>query len=145
MRLPFFDLDDVIVQQEKKTVTDIFLEKGEEHFRMLEKELLHHLTNTHEDVIISCGGGTPCFFGNIDYMKSQGKVIWLNTSADTLIARLLKEKAHRPLLKDIPDEDMKAFIIKKLHDRKLYYEQAHLSLPEETLSLEQIQKAVEND
>ncbi len=145
MKLPFFDLDDMIVQQENKPVTDIFMEKGEEYFRGIEKEILHDLTASHENFIISCGGGTPCFFGNIDYMKSNGKVIWLNTAADVLIDRLLKEKKHRPLLSDIPDEDMKAFIMKKLHDRKLYYEQAHLSLPEETLSLKQIQEAVENE
>src|SRR5215471_7922238 len=90
--LPFFDLDDVIIQQENMSITDIFAQKGEEYFRMLEKEVLTDLTKSHEDVIISCGGGTPCFFGNIDYMKKNGLVIWLNTSTDVLIKRLLKEK-----------------------------------------------------
>jgi shikimate kinase len=113
--------------------------------RFLFLELLVNLTEEHKDVVISCGGGTPCFFGNIDYMKDNGKVIWLNTSTPILVERLLKEKAHRPLLRDIPDNDMKTFIVKKLHDRKIYYEQAHLSLPEETLTLEQIQSAIENE
>jgi shikimate kinase len=57
----------------------------------------------------------------------------------------MKEKHHRPLLRNIPDAELKPVIIKKLHDRKLYYEQAHLSLPEESLSLEQIQAAILHD
>lgn len=145
MKLPFYDLDDVIVQRAGKSIAAIFAELGEEQFRSLEKELLEELTESNQDLVLSCGGGTPCFFGNIDYMKDHGKVIWLNTSLDTLVARLVKEKNHRPLIRDIPDAELKAVINKKLHDRKLYYEQAHLSLPEETLSLEQIQSAIEND
>ena len=145
MKLPFYDLDDVIVQKAGKSIAAIFAELGEEQFRTLEKELLEELTESNPDLVLSCGGGTPCFFGNIDYMKDHGKVIWLNTSLDTLVARLVKEKNHRPLIRDIPDAELKAVINKKLHDRKLYYEQAHLSLPEETLSLEQIQSAIEND
>jgi len=145
MKLPFYDLDDVIVQKAGKSIAAIFAELGEEQFRTLEKELLEELTESNPDLVLSCGGGTPCFFGNIDYMKDHGKVIWLNTSLDTLVARLVKEKNHRPLIRDIPDAELKAVINKKLHDRKLYYEQAHLSLHEETLSLEQIQSAIEND
>lgn len=142
MNIPFFDLDDVIVLREGQPISEIFAEKGEEYFRLLEKDTLVNLTENHESFVLSSGGGTPCFFGNIDYMKENGKVIWLNTATHVLIERLLKEKQHRPLLKDIPDEDMKSFIIKKLHDRKMYYEQAHLSLHEEALSLEQIKDAI---
>ncbi|ULQ52960.1 shikimate kinase [Flavihumibacter fluvii] len=145
MNFPFYDLDDVIVQKSGRTITEIFESLGEEQFRILEKELLEKLTDEHPDLVLSCGGGTPCFFGNIDYMKEHGKVIWLNTSLDTLVARLVKEKSHRPLIRDIPDAELKSVITKKLHDRKLYYEQAHLSLPEESLSLEQIQAAILHD
>lgn len=142
LNIPFFDLDDVIVFREGKPIAEIFAEKGEEYFRLLEKDTLINLTENHDDFVISSGGGTPCFFGNIDYMKEHGKVIWLNTATPVLIDRLLKEKKHRPLLKDIPDEEMKSFIIKKLHDRKMYYEQAHLALHEEELSLDQIKAAI---
>lgn len=145
LNFPFFDLDDVIVLREGKPITEIFAEKGEEYFRLLEKDTLVNLTEAHESFVISCGGGTPCFFGNIDFMKENGKVIWLNTSTPVLIERLLKEKQHRPLLSDIPDENMKSHIIKKLHDRKMYYEQAHLSLHEEELTLEQIKEAILHD
>lgn len=140
--VPFFDLDDVIVKQEGKAITEIFAENGEEYFRLLEKNLLESLSEAYEEVIISCGGGTPCFYGNIDYMREKGKVVWLNTDCNTLVARLLKEKMKRPLLRQIPDEELKAFIVKKLHDRKLYYEQAHITVPEDQLNLEQLIEAI---
>jgi shikimate kinase len=145
MQVPFYDLDDEIVQRAGKTVTEIFSDLGEEQFREMEKYILEELTERHEELVVSCGGGTPCFFGNIDFMKAHGKVIWLNTSVDTLVNRLMREKNHRPLLRDIPNAELKTVITKKLHDRKLYYKQANLSLAEETLSLEQIQSAILHD
>src|SRR5271156_994519 len=82
MQMPFFDLDSVIVQKEQKSIADIFTEKGEEYFRYLEKEILEELVLGEERFILSLGGGTPCFFNNIEFMKKHGKVIWLNTSVE---------------------------------------------------------------
>ncbi len=144
MNLPYFDLDEVIVASEKKTVQQIFHDKGEEYFRVKEQEVLEALADDHDNVIISTGGGTPCFFNNIDFMKQQGKVIWLNTSIDILLERLLKQKHSRPLIKNISDGDLKAFIIKKLQDRKMYYEQAHVMLHEETVTTESLLKSIEH-
>lgn len=145
LKWPFFDLDQVIQEQEGMTIADIFQQKGEEYFRMLEREVLINLSQTREDMILSCGGGTPCFFNNIDFMREQGKVVWLNTSTAVLLQRLLKEKAHRPLIKNVPDNELKAHIIRKLQDRKMYYELAHLRLPEETLTLEEMTKSIFNN
>src|SRR5690242_13282366 len=93
--VPFFDLDNVIVNTEGKPIADIFAQDGEEYFRYKEKEILEELVNDHEEFILSCGGGTPCFFNNIELMKKNGKVIWLNTAVDTLQQRLLKERSLR--------------------------------------------------
>lgn len=71
-------------------------------------------------------------------MKKEGEVIWLNTALDVLVERLLKGKAHRPLIKMIPDSELKMFIFKKLQDRRLYYEQADLTIKEENLTLENL-------
>jgi shikimate kinase len=144
INLPYFDLDEVIVASEKLTVQQIFHDKGEEYFRIKEQEVLEALAEDHDDVIISTGGGTPCFFNNIDFMKQQGKVIWLNTSVDILLERLLKQKHSRPLIKNISDNELKAFIIKKLQDRKMYYEQAHVMLHEETITLESLLKSIQH-
>ena len=144
MRLPFYDLDEEIVKIEELSIQQIFHDKGEEYFRIKEHEVLEALTEDHDDVIISTGGGAPCFFNNIDFMKSQGKVIWLNTSLDVLVQRLLKEKNSRPLIKNISDTELRSFIIKKLQGRKLYYEQADILLHEDILTIESLLKTIQD-
>ena len=136
LHLTFFDLDTVITEKENKTISEIFAEKGEEFFRYLEKDVLEELVNENNDFIISSGGGTPCFFNNIEFMKKNGKVVWLNTSIDTLKQRLLKERSSRPLIRNIGEQELKVYIIRKLGERKLYYEQADLIVNEETISLQ---------
>ena len=142
--LPYFDLDEVIVTSEKMSVQQIFHDKGEEYFRIKEQEVLEALAEDHDDVIISTGGGTPCFFNNIDFMKQQGTVVWLNTSVNTLLERLLKQKNSRPLIKNISDSELKSYIIKKLQDRKMYYEQAHVMLHEEVITTESLLKSIQD-
>ena len=72
----FFDLDEMIVEREEKQITEIFAELGEEYFRMLEKDVLHMITESHESFVMACGGGAPCFFNNIDYMKRNGTTVF---------------------------------------------------------------------
>jgi shikimate kinase len=141
--LPYFDLDEVIVAAEKKSIQQLFHDNGEEYFRIKEQEVLEALSEDHDNIIISTGGGTPCFFNNIDFMKQQGKVVWLNTSVDILLERLLRQKHSRPLIKNISDGELKSFIVKKLQDRKMYYEQAHVMLHEETITIESLLKSLE--
>ena len=140
MGLPFFDLDKVITESEQKTVADIFTDNGEEYFRIKERDVLEALVSEHDEFIISCGGGTPCFFNNISYMKKHGKVIWLNTQVDVLVNRLLKERHTRPLIRNIPSGELKTYIMKKLLSRKLYYQQADVTVHEESLSLDHFMK-----
>ncbi len=140
--IPFYDLDEEIVRTEQQSVQQIFHDKGEEYFREKERDMLEAITEDHNSLILSCGGGTPCFFNNIDFMKNNGTIIWLNTAVDTLVQRLLKEKHHRPVIKNVSDAELKSFIIKKLQDRKLYYEQADVMLHEEAITLESLLKIV---
>ncbi len=69
LQIPFFDLDQQVEEKEESTITQIFEEYGEEYFRLLEKDVLHLLTENHESFVMACGGGTPCFYNNIDYMS----------------------------------------------------------------------------
>jgi shikimate kinase len=131
MGLPFHDLDELVVAQEGKSIADIFSENGEEYFRLAEKQILEELVEREDSMIISCGGGTPCFFNNIDFMKRYGIVVWLNTHVEVILQRLLKERMHRPLLKDIKDEDLRNHIIRKLNERRMYYEQADVIIDKE--------------
>ena len=136
LNLPFFDLDEQIVANEEKPINEIFEEFGEEYFRLLEKDVLHIITESKESFVMACGGGTPCYFKNIDYMKKSGTPVWINTSVDVMYERLLKDAAHRPLVKELSEDQLKDYIIKKFSDRKIYYQQAELIIDEETISLE---------
>jgi shikimate kinase len=138
LNLPFFDLDEQIVANEEKSINAIFEELGEEYFRLLEKDVLHIITESKESFVMACGGGTPCYFKNIDYMKKNGTSVWINTSVDVLYERLLKDAAHRPLVKELSEDQLKDYIIKKFSDRKIYYQQADLIIDDETISLENL-------
>jgi shikimate kinase len=135
LNLPFFDLDEQIVANEEKSINAIFEELGEEYFRLLEKDVLHIITESKESFVMACGGGTPCYFNNIDYMKKSGTPVWINTSVEVMYERLLKDAAHRPLVKELTEDQLKEYIIKKFSDRKIYYQQAELIIDDETISL----------
>src|SRR5579871_993603 len=109
LQLSFYDLDSLIVEKENKSVAEIFADKGEEYFRILEKDILEAITDQQDGFILSCGGGTPCFFNNIEFMKKNGKVIWLNTSVDVLRQRLQRERLSRPLIADVTEEDLQRY------------------------------------
>lgn len=138
LAMPFFDLDEKIEEHEGRTIAEIFAKEGEEYFRLLEKDVLHLLTESHEAFIMATGGGTPCFYNNIDYLKKKGTVVWINCSTDCLYQRLVKEKDKRPLISNIADADLKTYIVKKYSGRKIYYQQANVILPEENITLENL-------
>lgn len=138
LSIPFYDLDEQIISREGKSINEIFETQGEEYFRMIEKETLYIITESHDSIIMACGGGTPCYFNNIEYMNQSGTTVWLDTPIPVLFARLLKERHHRPLLKDLTDEQIKNFITKKFSDRKIYYEQANVIVAEDTIELDKL-------
>lgn len=138
LNIPFFDLDAQIILNEGKSIIEIFDEKGEEHFRLLERDALHIITKSHDSFVMACGGGTPCYFNNIDYMSQSGITVWINTPFEVLYNRLVLEKELRPLLRGLTNEQIMAFIIKKFADRRIYYEQAEVVIDEESSNLEQI-------
>jgi shikimate kinase len=105
---------------------------------MQEKDVLHLISESHESFVMACGGGSPCYFNNIDYMHQAGTTVWINTSVEVLFQRLIKEKEKRPLIKDLSDDQLKTFIIKKFADRKIYYEQADIKMDEEPVQLDKL-------
>ena len=121
--MPFYDLDWYIESRMRKTVPQIFAESGEEGFRKIEHNMLHEVAE-FEDVIISCGGGTPCFFDNIDYMNQTGTTIYLKASVDTILEHLRLSKGDRPLLSGKTNEELQTFISEQLALRAPYYEKA---------------------
>jgi shikimate kinase len=131
LKIPFYDLDEVISTKENKSIAEFFAHSGEEAFRIKERETLETLIDENTSMVLSCGGGTPCFFNNIERMKKYGVVVWLNTHIEVLHARLVKEKNTRPLISKITDEELRSYIIRKLNERRMYYEQADVILDNE--------------
>lgn len=119
----FYDLDWYIESRMRKSVSEIFAERGEEGFRKIEYNMLHEVAE-FENVIISCGGGTPCFFDNMDYLNQQGDVVYLKATPETLYKHLLMAKVERPLLKDKTPEELIAYITEHLKEREPFYGKA---------------------
>ena len=127
MGIPFYDLDWYIESRRHKTVSEIFAEQGEEAFRKIEHNMLHEVAE-FENVIISCGGGTPCFYDNIDYMNQQGQVVYLKATPEVLYQHLMMGKGERPLLKGKSKEELMIFIREQLEKREPFYEKAQYTL-----------------
>ncbi len=125
MNLEFIDLDWYIENRFHKKVSELFQERGEEGFRILERNMLHEVAE-FENVVISSGGGTPCFFDNIGYMNEQGLTIYLRADVETLKVHLSMGKQQRPLIAQKSGEELKTFIRDSLTEREPYYTQARL-------------------
>ena len=121
--LPFYDLDWYIESRMRKKVSQIFAERGEEGFRQIERSMLHEVAE-FEDVVVSCGGGTPCFFDNIDYMNEQAQVVWLKATPEVLHKHLMMGKGDRPLLKGKTPDELIAYIREQLQYREQFYSKA---------------------
>ena len=121
--LTFIDLDWYIEERFHKTVQQLFSERGEQGFRELEQKMLHEVAE-FEDVVISAGGGTPCFFDNMDYMNACGDTVFLQVEPEVLFHRLKVAKQQRPLLANKSDEELMNFICEALQKRHPFYSQA---------------------
>ena len=121
--LTFIDLDWYIEERFHKTVQQIFAERGEEGFREIERRMLHEVAD-FEDVVIAAGGGTPCFFDNMDFMNEHGVTVLLQAQTSTLFNRLKVAKSQRPLLADKSDDELMTFIMTGLQKRQVFYSKA---------------------
>ena len=119
----FYDLDWYIEERFHKKIPQIFEEEGEAQFRDLEKRMLHEVAE-FENIVLSCGGGTPCFFDNMEYMNSVTETFYLKATPETLCSHLAMSRGERPLLKGKNPEELRTYIVEQLDARSPYYEQA---------------------
>ena len=135
----FVDLDREIEKQEGKSVSSIFSEKGEEHFRLAESQVLREWAGSQQSFVMATGGGTPCFHRGMEILNQTGLTIFLDVSVQELVARVEK-KSNRPLLKSSTQEELE----KKLSDirsgRIACYQQARITVnhPTKATLLDQI-------
>jgi len=123
--LKFIDLDTVISDREGMSISDIFKNKGEIYFRKKESLYLDELLSENKKIILSVGGGTPCYGNNMNIINQNGISFFINTPLNILVNRLISEKTTRPLVADLNDADLKEFIAKHLFERNPFYEQAN--------------------
>lgn len=132
MNLEFIDLDHFIQTRYNKTIAQLFEEGGEEKFRELENKVLKEVAE-FEDVVISTGGGAPCFFDNIEVMNAAGTTVYLKATPELLVARLNTCKEKRPLIKDKSEDELLAFVAANLEKREPFYGRANLIFETEEL------------
>ena len=143
MGLTFVDLDWYIEERFHKSIRQLFTERGEGGFRELEKRMLHE-AGDFENVVISVGGGTPCFLDNMDYMNQAGETVFLDVDIHVLFRRLRIAKQQRPLLTDKNDEELMTFILEALQKRLPFYTKAkHVFNGEKLEDRRQIKQSVE--
>lgn len=119
----FIDLDNYIEGRFSRSISAIFAEKGEDGFREIERRMLHEVAEM-EDVLVACGGGTPCFFDNIEYMNSKGTTVWLNADNSVLHSRLMRGRHKRPLIASLDSDGLSKFIADALARRNPFYSKA---------------------
>jgi shikimate kinase len=126
MGLHYIDLDKEI-EKKDMSISEIFNQKGENYFRKLEREALLE-TIALEKTIIACGGGTPCFFDNMEWMNRNGITIFLNPAIEILMERLINEREKRPLLLKKSDNEIHTYIIELLKTRMQFYQKADFEI-----------------
>ncbi|MDE7074091.1 MAG: shikimate kinase [Odoribacter sp.] len=117
----FIDLDAYLVDRERRTIPEIFAEEGEIGFRKLETCYLREVCELYESFVLSTGGGTPCFNGNMEYMNGQGRTIFLNTDEETIVERLIRGKHKRPMVSCLDDGEIRDFVSRHLQERLPFY------------------------
>ena len=126
----FLDLDAYIEDMSGMKIAAIFKEKGELFFRKLEHQYLLEVLEKYTDIILSTGGGTSCYSGNMEVIsKHTNNVFYLRVSIPELVKRLSKEKANRPLIAHIEDGDLPEFFGKHLFERSSFYSLANYTIP----------------
>jgi shikimate kinase len=125
----FIDLDEYIQKSENTSIEMLFQTKGELYFRKKEHQYLKEILNSDEEIVLSLGGGTPCYYDNMVLLKSKDAIsVYIKASVETLFQRLKALKAERPLIAGIEDDELKEFIAKHLFDRSYFYNQADIKI-----------------
>lgn len=137
----FMDLDEIIERKEQNSISDIFKFKGEIHFRKLETHYLETSIMDQDKLVLSLGGGTPCYGNNMTILQNadQVRTIYLKASLNTLIDRLKNEKSKRPLISHLQtNEELTEFVAKHLFERRQFYEQADFTITTDNKALDAV-------
>ena len=136
---PFIDIDELFEEKYRITILDFFEKYEEQHFRKIERELLRE-TFVYKDAVISTGGGTPCFFDNMEMIKQNGISIYLKMSVPALVSRLKLVRKKRPLIKGRSLISLEEFVGKQIIEREVFYRQADFTVAAENITVDAVLK-----
>ena len=135
----FIDLDEYIQKNENTSIELLFQNKGEIYFRKKEHHYLKEILSSDEEIILSLGGGTPCYYNNMDLLQKEDvMIIYIKASVETIFNRLNAQKSQRPLIAGIEGEELKEFIAKHLFDRSYFYNQAEIKISVDEKELSEV-------
>lgn len=130
LQFSFIDLDELIEGEEGLSVHEIFLKNGEDHFRRTEAVVLRRLGQKANSVV-ACGGGTPCFFDNMNWMNTYGTTVFLRARTSFIVENIKKQDGKRPLVNGMNDEELFFFIESKQKEREVHYSKATIIIDAE--------------
>jgi len=144
LQLKFIDIDEAFEAKYQISINDFFIKFGEEKFRELEHQLLSSLAKI-EDAVISTGGGTPCYYNNIDIINENGISIYLKLHPKSIISRLKASKKQRPLVNDMDNETFEEYIENHLNTREIFYNKAQFIIKSENLTINELMQFVNDN
>jgi shikimate kinase len=124
----FTDLDNYIEKKENCTIRDLFNYQGEAYFRKIEATCLEELSKSGKKIVISLGGGTPCFFNNMELINRTGLSIYIKANEKILLNRLENAKSKRPLFWGLTQKEIEEKLVKLIEARSPFYEKATLTV-----------------
>lgn len=143
LNFEWYDLDQIIEKNNEITIPEIFKNKGEIYFRKLEHQTLNEILLKNDNLVLSLGGGTPCYANNHFHFESDEVIsIYLKASIETLYNRLLNEKEQRPLLQQYNNDTLQEFIAKHLFERSYFYNKAKKTINIDNKSTSMVVKEI---
>ncbi|MBW6482444.1 MAG: shikimate kinase [Vicingaceae bacterium] len=142
LKVPFFDLDEAIVNQEELDITTIFETKGENFFRAIEHQLLKEILTSNKQFVLATGGGTPCFYNNMKLINENGTSVYLKYSPAFLSSRLIAAKKDRPLIKNYTNNELTLFIEQLLSERESIYNESNFVVNEINVKVDDVLQAL---
>jgi shikimate kinase len=142
--IPVIDLDSYLEEMQLEMSISAYIERfGELAFRKKERVALHELAHEQQEIVLATGGGTPCYYDNMDVLNQYFITIYLQSSIPELFGRLKNDKANRPLISHLKEEELKEFIAKHLFERRLFYTKAHVHVDVTGLTKEELINKIE--
>ncbi len=137
LKYDFIDLDKLIETEYQQTIPQIFASKGEKEFRAMEHNTLKNIMEK-DNIVVACGGGTPCYYNNMELMNNNGVTVYLKMSVDSLVNRLMNAKDKRPLIENKTEVELRTFVTRQLEKREDIYHLAQYTVKGKDLNVNEL-------